>query len=157
MDYGGCCKLVQLRFQECYDLIGLGSVTGTIGTTAGAYTGLLGATDYSGDSTNFNLLVGVQHVINGGGSPSAHAIADMKTVIANGPQGATTANAIRPAGEIIGYPDCCNLVLLKLNEALVLLGGKYTGAGTGPLGIKQDTDAGDGSLTQLNNLISTLS
>jgi hypothetical protein len=115
---------------------------------------LIGDTDSSGDSTNYNLLVAVQHTLNGGGSPSSTVITAMNSVIANGPQGTTPAKAIAPGGEIMDYPGNCKLVLLKFQEALVLLGGA-----AGVKGIKQVTDSvgPDPNLTIINGLITTLS
>lgn len=67
-------------------------------------------------------------------SASTQLIADMTTVITNGPNGATLAKAIAPAGEIMDYPGLTNLALLKLKEADVQLIQMLT-----------VTDASDGS------------
>jgi hypothetical protein len=70
---------------------------------------------------------------------STKLIADMKTVIANGPSSVTLANSIAPAGPIMDYIGGCNLVLLKLEEASELLGA--SGTGTYPHALLEATDA----------------
>ena len=88
---------------------------------------------------------------------STKLIADMKTVIANGPSTVTLANSIAPAGPIMDYIAGCNLVLLKLEEASELLGA--SGAGTYPKALLTETDAGtDGTnLAYLQQVQASLS
>jgi hypothetical protein len=69
---------------------------------------------------------------------STKLIADMKTVIANGPSSVTTANCIAAAGPVMDYVGGCNLVLLKLEEASELLAA--SGAGSYPHGLLELTD-----------------
>lgn len=52
---------------------------------------------------------------------STAMITDMTSVITNGPQAATTANAIAAAGPITDYPGVCKLQLEIMNEALNML------------------------------------
>lgn len=70
---------------------------------------------------------------------SATLIANMKTVITNGPSSTTLGNAIAPAGPIMDYVGGCGLVLLKLEEASELLAA--SGAATYPKAILATTDS----------------
>jgi hypothetical protein len=103
-DYVGNTKGLLLKLQEASVLAKL----------------LVTDTDSSGDSTNLALINGVVAALNGTGSPSTTLIADMKTVIASGPQGTTNAKAIAAAGPIMDYVGNSTGVLLKLQEANVL-------------------------------------
>lgn len=78
-------------------------------------------------------------------------IADMNTVISNGPTAATTAKAIAPAGPIVDYPGQLQSVLLTLQEAKNKIGG---GSGTG--GLIADTDAADPNLATLQTVYNGL-
>jgi hypothetical protein len=71
---------------------------------------------------------------------SSNLIADMGTVITNGPSTTTKANAIAAAGPIFDYAGTCSLVLTKFQEASILLAA--SGAGTYPKGILETTDSG---------------
>ena len=111
MDYIGNCKLVQLKLQECVELIGL----------SGVPKGIVTDTDAGTDSTNLALLTAVSNLLTGGGAPSSTAVTAMKSVLTNGPAAATTAKASAAAGPIMDYIGNCNLVLLKLQEVYELL------------------------------------
>src|SRR5580658_9616519 len=76
---------------------------------------------------------------------SSNMIADMTTVIANGPTSATTALATANSGPIMDYAGNTNEVLLGLKETSYLIGKVIT-----------DTDAGDPSLTNLNAIQAAL-
>lgn len=54
-------------------------------------------------------------------SNSTTIITDITTVIANGPQGNTSALAIAASGKIMDYKGNCNLILLKAKEMKYLL------------------------------------
>src|SRR5678815_4804584 len=85
LDYQGNSKLALLRFQEA-DLL-LNAVEGV--------------TDPTDDTANLALIDGVIAALEGTGSPSTTLIADLNTVLTNGVSGATQANAIDPAGQIM--------------------------------------------------------
>ena len=53
---------------------------------------------------------------------STKLIADMKTVIANGPSSVTLTNSIAPAGPIMDYPGNTDLIIKIFKEALAILG-----------------------------------
>ena len=78
---------------------------------------------------------------------STSLIADTTSVISNGPSTTTKANAIAAAGPIQDYVGNCNLSLLKLKEAEVLL-----------TTLKTDTDAsGDATnLALINGILAAL-
>ncbi len=78
---------------------------------------------------------------------STHVIADITTVITNGPNAATQALANVASGVIMDYNGNTNLLLLKMQEISILLAA-----------IVGDTDASDGTnLTLLNNITLTFS
>lgn len=128
MDYQGNCRLSLLKLQEAERLLTL----------------LISVTD-SGDASK-TTLTAVVHAIDGLSAPSSALLTDMKTAIAAGPAAATKANAISATGPIDDYPGIENLVLLKLDEANVLL-----------TSIKAVTDSTDATnLTLINNLLTAL-
>ena len=130
MDYVGNCNLVLTKFKEAVRLL----------------TSIVSDTDAT-DSTNLGLLNGLIAVLNGTSSPSTQAITDIGTVITNGPNTATTAKAIAPAGYIMDYVGNCNLVRTKFKEAARLL-----------TSIVSDTDTGTDSAnkTLMQNIQLTL-
>lgn len=77
---------------------------------------------------------------------SAQVITDSQTVITTGPTANTQANSIAPAGPIMDYVGNTKLLNEKFKECKVLLAK-----------IIAVTDAGDGSLTTLQNILLTLS
>lgn len=76
---------------------------------------------------------------------STNLIGDMGSVVTNGPNAATIALAIAPAGPIMDYPGNTNLMLLNFKEASNLL-----------TAVKGVTDAGDGNLTNINAVLAAL-
>jgi hypothetical protein len=124
MDYIGNVDLVKHKLQECVELIGLSGVPkGLITNTA------------AGDP-NLTTLTAVSNALTGGSAPSSTLVTNMTTVISNGPNTTTSANAIAQGGPIMDYLGICKLVKTKLQEAAVLL------ANTGiPLGIINVTSA----------------
>lgn len=76
---------------------------------------------------------------------SSNLIGDVGTVIANGPSTTTVANAIAAAGPINDYKGNCNLAKTALQETDRLL-----------TAVKNATDSGDGTLTQINAVIAAL-
>jgi hypothetical protein len=150
MDYIAGCNLVLYKLEEASELLG----------ASGALTyphALLTETDSATDGTNLAYLQQVQAALTNLTAPSAHVIATMGFVIANGPSSVTLANAIAPAGAIMDYPGNCNLVKLKLQEAYELLSA--TGTLAIPKGIIFNTDSATDStnLTLLQGVAATLS
>lgn len=96
----------------------------------------------SGDTANLALINKVLAALEGTSTPSNTYIADMKTVYTNGPGAASKALASAPAGPIMDYLGNVNAVILKLEEAQVLIGR-----------IISVTDASDSAnLTLLQNI-----
>lgn len=58
-------------------------------------------------------------------------IADMKSVISNGPSATTKANAIAAAGPIMDYAGVCNEALLKMEETEEVLAKVITNTAAG--------------------------
>ena len=85
---------------------------------------------------------------------STTLIANLKTVIANGPSTVTKANAIAQAGPITDYVGMCNSVLTNLDEAEVKLNGVAGAAGLLAL-TDPTTDAAN--YTLLSNVLASLS
>lgn len=79
-------------------------------------------------------------------SASANLIANIGTVITNGPGAATTAKAINPTGPILDYPGMNKNIKEHFQETLVLLAA-----------IKTNTNAADSAnLTIINAVLSCL-
>ena len=76
---------------------------------------------------------------------STALITDIGTAITNGPSTTSVANANAAAGKIQDIPGNLVVAQLKLKEAQQLL-----------TAIKADLDAGDGILTQVNNVLNVL-
>jgi hypothetical protein len=77
---------------------------------------------------------------------SMNLIGDTKSVISNGPNSTTQANAIAAAGPIMDYPGNVNLMLTKFQECNNIL-----------TRVKQDTDASDSTnLTLINKVLALL-
>jgi hypothetical protein len=150
MDYVGGTNLVLLKFEECAELLSAS------GTTA-IPRGILSVTASGDDSTNLALLQGIQATLTNLTAPSAHVIADMKTVISNGPSTTTKANAVAAGGPIMDYPGNCTAVLIKLEECSELLSA--SGAGAIPKGIVFVTASSDDNtnLSLLQNVQLVLS
>lgn len=130
MDYAGNTGLLLLKLQEADVLLN------KIKTD----------TD-SSDSTNLTNINHVLAALEGTSSPSGTVITTMQTVFTAGPNSATLAKAINPAGPIMDYQGNVSLVILKLQEAEVLIGKIIT-----------DTDASDSAnLTLLQNIQTALS
>jgi hypothetical protein len=130
MDYIGNTTILKAKFQETSVLLNF----------------VKGNTDAGTDATNLALINKVLAALNGTSTPSTTLITDLTTVINNGPSTVTQTNSIAAAGRIMDYIGNCNLCRLKLKESQVLIG--Y---------VIGDTDAGDGSLSTLNNIQTALS
>ena len=112
-DYIAGTDNVGKRFKEALVLLG------------GASQDMIKYDTDSTDSANLALINGVIAILNGGGSPSVQALTDTQLVITNGPNAATqlkaTGGPTASSGVIMDYIGNCNLVLLKLKEAKVIL------------------------------------
>jgi len=98
-DYLGNLQSVKLHLQEVAVMVGLvKSVTA------------------SGDTANLALLNKLLAALNGTSTPSSLLITDISTVITNGPNATTTANASAPAGPIMDYLGMCASIKLHLQE-----------------------------------------
>lgn len=126
-DYAGNTQVAQQKLKEA----------------SATMTQTKAATD-SGDSnlTNINKILAA---LNGTSTPSTTLITDLNTVITAGPTAATSAKAIAATGPIMDYLGMLYTVLNKLKDAKALV-----------TTIKAATDAGDTSLTQLNNVLTAL-
>lgn len=108
-DYVGNCYASLVKAEEASKLANL----------------VYGVTNASDDATNRGLLAGIIALLNGTSSPSTTALADLKTVIANGPSANTKAAANAAAGPINDYVGNCNVLLVLLDGLKVLLTTLY--------------------------------
>lgn len=78
---------------------------------------------------------------------STTLITDMKSAISTGPSAASVALSNAASGQIMDLPGNMGLVLLKLQEAKVLLNAIVT----------NDMDSGDGIKSTLQGVLNSLS
>jgi len=141
-DYPGMTKSILLHFQEALVLLGGADQDGI-------------KQDVNGSDPNLSLINGVISALTGGGSPSAHVITDMATIISNGFNAASLANAIAAAGPIIDLLGSSGLVRNKFREAAFMLGS--SSAGNDGIIYLTDSSTDSTNLTLLENILLTLS
>jgi hypothetical protein len=128
MDYVGMTKQVKLRITEA-----LGMLT------------LLDPVVHSGDTTPQNAITSLKDLINGTGTPNTQVLTDLATVIAAGVNSTSAALAIAAAGPIQDPIGMFYAIRQKFADIKSMCGQ-----------IKNATDSGDSSLTQIQQIIDVL-
>jgi hypothetical protein len=137
MDYLGNINTCIQKLQMCVESIGLSGIPkGLVANTA------------AGDG-NLTTLTAVSNALTGGSGPSSTLVTNMTTVcnnVATSPNATTQSNAIAQAGPIMDYLGLCRSVLLRLQEAAVLLAN--TGIPKGVITVTAASDATNLGLLQ---------
>lgn len=128
-DYQGNMTAILLRFQ-----------------TADALLKQVKTNTDSSDSTNLTNVNAVLAALEGTSSPTATTLTALKAIRTAGPNSASLAKAITPAGPIMDYQGNVNSIILEMQTAFIMLNT-----------VKSVTDSSDATnLGLINDLLTAL-